>query len=252
MTRTVSIGVDSVPKYLYYIPIIRWAWNNLGWETFIFHVGESNKFTRLIDKTIGGDTFPVRLLSQYNYPSSTMAQVTMFYAYFHNVDFFMTSDSDMIPLSDYWKPKEDEITCYGRDLSNEHFPACYVAMSAKNWARVMGSAINQINFDLREYYPKAKNKWTVDQNILTDRLNKVDGKVLIDRGIDPKTNYPVGRVDRSSWTLKHNQMIDCHAPHDILSNEKSFHKIMDLLHTVWPFENFKWVAEYHKEFKKLL
>lgn len=253
MKRTVSIGVNSKPVYLYYIPLIKWAWNKLGWGTFIFHIGGSSKFTRLIELTChDGSTFPVKLLSEYNYPSETMAQVTRFYAYCHTHDFIMLSDSDMIPLSDYWSPHPDNITCYGRDLSDEHFPCCYVAMSSDNWRKVMGNAINQINFDLREFYPAARNKWTVDQNLLTHRLNRVENKVLINRGIDQKTNYPVGRVDRSSWTLKHDTLIDCHAPHDILTNEKSFHKVMELLHFNWPKEDFKWVINYHKEFKKLL
>lgn len=256
MKRTVSIGVNSVPKYLYYIPLLRWAWKQFNWDTFIFHIGESNSFTRLIDRTCEGVTFPVRMLSQFNYPTETIAQMIRFYAYAHTEDLIMTSDSDIIPLSDYWHPNNNEITCYGRDLSDEHFPACYVAMSSAKWCKMMNGhnspATNAMNFDLREFYPKAKNKWCVDQNILTHRLNSVEPKTLINRGVDPKTGYPIGRIDRSAWTLNHSQFVDCHAPHDILTNEKSFHNVMELLHFNWPKEDFKWYIEFHKEFKKLL
>jgi hypothetical protein len=256
MNRTVSIGVNSVPKYLYYIPLIKWAWNKLAWDTHIFYVGDENDYTRLIEKTCNDIVFPIRLRHCYGYPSETISQTVRFYAYDFTGQLIMTSDSDMIPLSDYWNPKDDEITCYGRDLSNEHYPACYVAMPANHWRTVMNGDENQgirgLKCDLDFWYPKAKNKWTVDQNILTDRLNTFHPKTLVNRGVDSKTHYPVGRVDRSGWSLNHKQLIDCHAPHDILTNEKSFHNVMQLLHTVWPSQDWKWFIEYHRNFKKLL
>jgi len=254
--RTVSIGVNSVPKYLYYIPLIKWSWGKFKWDTMIFHIGEGNNLTRLIEQTCHGIAFPVRMLSKFSYPTETIAQMIRFYAYAHTADLIMTSDSDIMPLSDYWQPKHEDVTCYGRDLSDEHFPACYVAMSSGNWNKIMNNnrypSTNAMDADLREWYPKSRNKWTVDQNVLTARLNAYSPKKLIDRGIDPKTNYPIGRVDRSGWTLKHKQYIDCHLPHDILTNDISFHKVMELLHLVWPKEDFSWFINYHKEFKKLL
>lgn len=253
MDKLVSIGVNNVPKYLYYIPLVKWAWEQFGWRTIIFHVGPANKLTHLIDKISEGKVvFDVRQLSEWDYPSETVAQVLRFYAYSHTCSFIMLSDSDMIPLSDYWNPHPDNVTCYGRDLSDEHYPCCYVAMSSKNWRNVMGDKINQVKFDLKEHYPKAKNKWTTDQNILTEKLSKIEDKILIDRGIDPKTNYPIGRVDRSRWSLNHTQLIDAHLPHDILTNDESYKKVCALLSHVWPTQDFSWYHSYHKEFKKLL
>ena len=75
---------------------------------------------------------------------------------------------------------------------------------------------------------------------------------LIDREVDKRTGYPIGRVDRSAWTLDHKVFIDAHLPHDILTNEKSYQKVMNLLHHIWPTENFKWFEEYYRDFKKLI
>lgn len=255
MDRLISIGVNNNPKYLYYIPLVKWCWEQFGWETFVFFVGNNNKCSDYVERVINGYGYYIH---ESQYKSETVAQCSRMYvaSVYPEDAFFMLSDADILPLVSYWQPYFDQITCYGRDLSDEHFPMCFVAMDSKRWKSVMDIQIdNSIDDMFRHialYQPKAKNIWTLDQNILTDRLNKRKDKVLIDRGIDPITHYPIGRVDRSSWTLKHRHLIDCHAPHDILTNDSSFHKVMELLHTVWPKEDFKWFINYHREFKKLL
>src|SRR5688572_9802940 len=166
MNRTVSIGVNSVPKYLYYIPLIKWAWSKFNWDTFIFYVGEENQFTALIEKTCNDIVFPIRITNCKGYPSETIAQVLRMYAYDYIGGLTMTSDSDIIPLSDYWNPNSEQITCYGRDLSNEHQPMCYVSMSGAHWKVVMDGSSNRamqaMFVDLDREYSKAKNKWCVD------------------------------------------------------------------------------------------
>lgn len=254
MKKYVVIGVNENPTYLYFLPLVKWAWAQFGWETFVFFVGQPNKVSDLSRSFI--DHFWV--ISEYfhGYKSETIAQFSRMYAgRFIKADLLMTSDADIIPLSDYWKPEVGKITCYGRDLSNEHFPMCYVSMSPKQWIDTMNDnhtmPLVQMFNDVDEANAELKNKWVGDQHILTKRLNSVS-KILIDRGTDKRTGYPIGRVDRSGWTLDHRQFIDCHAPHDILANDKSFHNVMQLLHLNWPKEDFKWFIEYHKEFKKLL
>lgn len=111
--------------------------------------------------------------------------------------------------------------------------------------------IRDIKQDL-DSRPKNSNAWLWDQDIITERLKKYKIIFRVDRGIDRRTGYPIGRVDRSNWTLDHKTFIDAHLPHDILTNDKSFHNVMQLLHTVWPKEDWKWWLEYTKQFKKLL
>lgn len=257
MDKYISLGVDNKPQYLFYIPLVKWAWQQLGWDTFIFFVGEDTAQSQLVEQIV--NDYDRYIPNTNGFKTETVAQVSRLYAaWFIDDDssLIMTSDADILPLSNYWQPNEKEITCYGRDLSDEHFPICFVSMSAYKWlhhmeARQKGT-IDDMFRDLKVYVPKAKNVWTTDQNILTERLNKCNAKTLIDRGTDPKTGYPIGRVDRSRWTLDHKTLVDAHLPHDILTNEASFKKVLDLLHVNWPLENWNWFIQYFKEFRKLM
>lgn len=272
MKRYIVLGVNENPKYQYYIPIVYWAWRRIGWEPLLFYSGDLNdKALALIVETFdllhADMTAEMKLLYSFKlipfqvhgYGSDTIAQVSRLFAASVEKDasILMTSDCDMLPLSDYWKPMDYRVTCYGRDLTDYHYPICYVAANPFNWIKIMlltdESAKQQVKneLDLRN---KKTNPWLWDQDILTERLNAYGKNLItrIDRGSDFRTGYPIGRVDRSNWTLDHKILIDAHLPHDILTNEQSFKKVLDLLHHCWPGEDWKWFVNYHKEFKKLL
>ncbi len=279
MKKYVVLSVNENPKYLYYLPFVRWAWNQFGCDSIVFTTQKVNveilkppqcvSFTKL--QEING------------YKSETIAQVSRLYATCivdNGSDYLMTSDVDMLPLSNYHfeilnAPKKDYIkdgsgrydmkqfvstkpTSFGRDLTDYHYPICYIGMSAANWYGVMDLCNmdynNMIKRDLVRVYPKSKNKWCVDQDLITENLLEYgkDKITHIDRGTDKRTGYPIGRVDRSNWHLNHSQLIDAHLPHDILSNDASYKKVCDLLKHVWPSEDFTWYHNYHNEFKKLL
>jgi hypothetical protein len=258
MKRYVVLGVNENPKYLYYLPLVVWAWGELGWWPVIMFTGKQSKITDFVFNEREGFIYDVGEIEDYK--SETIAQVSRLYAgcFIHD-GYLMTSDVDMLPLSDYWFANISTIDCYGRDLTDYHYPICYIGAEAYLWQKVMRLAYagdpyvtftQFIKNDLR----KQKNMWTLDQDIITERLLAYGKDKIVheNRGTDKRTGYPLGRVDRSNWTLDHKQLIDAHLPHDILTNDKSFHKVMELLHHVWPQENFKWFLEYHKEFKKLL
>jgi len=180
----------------------------------------------------------------------------------------MTSDADMIPLSDYWNPDAEKITCYGRDLTDYHYPMCFVVMTVKKWREIMSLDYIQPqdlswanNYYIQEtlkgredaYSQDKVKRWVTDQNILTEKLNAYgkDRLTLIDRGMY-SNGYPLGRVDRSAWHYNHQQFIDCHAPHDVLTNETSYNNLLELLSRTWPNEDFQWFKDYTTEFKKIV
>lgn len=246
MKRYVVLGVNENPKYIYYLPLVCWAWRRFGWEPFVFY----NRNHIAISKA---DCLRYMLPIPSIFKTETMAQVSRLYGACVLDGYLMTSDVDMLPLSDYWDADSDDVTCYGRDLTDYHYPICYIGASSELWRKFM-------RIDGQDYYlhilrdmRQQKNMWTLDQDIVTKNLLDygIENINHVNRGTDQRTGYPIGRVDRSNWTLNHKTFIDAHLPHDVLTNEKSFHNVMQLLHTVWPKEDWKWFINYTKEFKKI-
>lgn len=251
MRRYVVLGVNENPKYFYFLPLVYWAWEKIGWDVILFISGSYHKAMNLVAETTKWAPCGVGLIGDYK--SETIAQVSRLYGACVTDGLLMTSDVDMLPLSDYWHPKPGEFTTYGRDLTDYHYPICYLAAMDYDWREIMVISKKDYQQEISKSLRHQKNMWTLDQDIITERLFVYQDQLTrIDRGTDPRTGYPLGRVDRSNWRLDHKQLIDCHLPHDILTNDASFRKVMELLHLVWPDIDFKWFATYHKEFKKLI
>lgn len=265
MRKHVVVSVNESPKYLYFLPLTCWCWRKIGWEPVLMHVIEGFNILSEIEVLALSYSEDVTRwgIFRSRYKTETLAQVSRLYISSNHgfeEDYFMTSDIDLLPLSNYWLPDFNAVTSWGRDLTDYHYPMAYIGMMQSKWNEVMDTHWTEtdlnvyINRDLDHYIPKQKNIWTTDQQIITERLLSYGKEKIthINRSIDPKTNYPIGRVDRSAWSLNHKQLIDAHLPHDILTNDKSFHNVTELLRTVWPKEDFTWYYQYHKEFKKLL
>lgn len=241
MKGYVALAVNENLKYRYFVPLVRWAWKKFGWEPLLFCVGKGYGIGNYIYS-----------LESNGHRSDTVAQVCRLYAWMNvGGGMVMTSDIDMLPLSDYWHPDPEHITSYGRDLTDYHYPICYIAMTTDNWQMVMRAKDripmdDHINRDLKRNF---KNIWTADQDIITENLQPYH-VFRVDRGTDKRTGYPIGRVDRSAWRMDHDQFIDAHLPHDMPTNEASFKKVMKLLHHIWPQEDFNWFVKYHIEWKK--
>lgn len=253
MKKYVVLGVNDNPKYLYYLPLVIWAWKQFGWETLTFYCGKVDFAVKLIPDF---RKYNFRECLKYeHFESATISQVARLYGSCVIDDgLLMTSDVDMLPLSDYWNPNEEDVTTYGRNLSNEHYPICYISMHSYKWSEVMKINSHLYGVHLRRDMRIQKNQWVLDQDIITENLVSygTDKIKHINREIDKRTGYPLGRVDRSNWHMNHTQLIDAHLPHDTLTNEASYKKVVDLLHHVWPSHDFTWFYEYTKKFKSLL
>lgn len=289
MKKYVVIAVNDNPIYSYYLPLVVWAWRSLGWDVFIFYCGGPTKINDLIMGTFDllhqGMTAEMKAYYRLfiigvdpidGFKTSTIAQVSRLYACcaISGDRYLMTSDADLLPLSDYWKvsvarplytdrngsghllvgPKP---TTYGRDLTDYHYPMAYIGALSSDWVKIM--QIDKLNHDLMikrdlETIKPRIDEWQSDQDIVTQRINEygVHRFTHIPRGVDKRTGYPLGRIDRSNWHLNHAEFIDAHLFHDTLTNDDSFKKILELLHHVWPTRDFKWFIEYTKEFKKLI
>lgn len=288
MKKYVVLSVNDNPKYGYYLPLLLFAWRSIGWDVIVLYVGQKNSRNDLIMETF--TLLNNRLTKQYKdyyrlvvvgidsiegYKTETIAQVSRLYAccLCHPSVFLMTSDADMLPLSDYWQIEQRALytdrngskkhffdpkpTAWGRDLTDYHYPICYIGMQASDWINVMQldklDPNEMIRRDLKKIPPR-NSVWCQDQDIVTQRILEYgEGKIKkVNRGSDIRTGYPLGRVDRSNWHMNHTKLIDAHLHHDILTNDESYKKVVALLHHVWPTQDFTWYFNYHAEFKKLL
>lgn len=267
MKKYIVLSSNDTPKYLFYAPLVCWAWKKFDWEPVLFfHLNDDSENGHLRFNVVShflDDVYFYPLADCSGFKSETITQVSRLYAgTVINKGLIMTSDVDMMPLSDYWHPSETEFTSYGRDLTDYHYPICYLAGPANHWRRVMDYRLSDsispydwaIEQDLDLWSSKYKDTWTLDQQIITERLLSYGKHKIekVDRGTDRRTGYPVGRVDRSAWHLSHHQFIDAHLPHDILTNEKSYRNVMELLRKIWPSEDFGWFEQYYRDFKRLL
>ncbi len=280
MKKYIVLSVNDNPEYLFYLPLTVWAWRKFGWDPIVFYQGSvSRGFFDLIINTFDSlhkdmtaemkglyklKTIPITIINDY--PSAMIAQISRLYAACELTEqsFIMTGDIDMIPLSDYWKFNENEITTWGRDLTNYHYPICYIGMNTSNWIQVMnlkdgvGKPYQTNSFIKRDLdsMPNAKSsdpekRWCVDQDLITDRLDNCGLPITkVFRG-SYENGYPIGRVDRSAWTKNHEIFIDAHLPRGIYNGGEPFAQVNSLLHWIWPDEDFTWFYRYIEDFKRL-
>lgn len=269
MKKYIVLSVNDNPDYLYFTPLTCWAWRKFGWEPILmYHGKENNSGNELLDwwwnceVNLENPIFYWNTIDVTGYRADTITQVSRLYAACKEDGYLMTGDIDMIPLSDYWQPKEDEITIYGHDLTGyTHYPICYIGMDSKKWVEVMGLTSDDYNALIKrdlDTLPQAKDEdfykyWFSDQDLITQRLKATQFPLtVINRG-QYSNGYAVGRVDRGAWTLDHKQFIDAHLFHQLYhkGNEDKFDKIIDLLEKIWPEEDWGWFIIYSEKFRKL-
>lgn len=271
MKRIVAISSNGSNDYLFYLPIVTWAWNKLGWEVLTMicnseHPTFEQRKKLVIESSLefaGVENYYIDIPKIKGVREETLTQCARLYAA-NLADFnymVMTSDADMLPLSDYWKPNPVHFTSYGRDLSDKHFPICYLAGTTKSWQTLMRLSGN-LKYDMRQdlelrkdvHSDKWEEYWQCDQNLVTERLNKFD-VARIDRGIDPYTGYPVGRVDRSAWekSLSQPERIDAHLFRGGYKIE-NFTRIISLIKECFAVTDgeISWMWKYQDDYTKLL
>jgi hypothetical protein len=260
--KKIILSTNYNPDYLYYTPLVVWAWRRLGWEPIVFYEGESTAALAYVVDITGIEI--AKLSPQEGYRSDTITQISRLYGACVAEGYLMTGDIDMIPLSDYWKFDPNEITIWGHDLTGfTHYPICYIGMPHTRWIEVMGLTTDDYNKLIKrdlDTLPQAKNPdfykyWFSDQDLITKRINETQfPKRFFHRGQYPN-GFATGRVDRGSWSLDHSQFIDCHALRDMYKRSdvgfQNMAKTMRLLERIWPDENFKWFTDYTREFQKL-
>lgn len=221
MEKIVVVSTNNSEDYYFYSPYIKKAWNKYGWKVCTMVTDDvplseiHSDYTLVVPKIEG-----IR--------QETIAQASRLYAanHFSGDYLLMTSDMDLLPLSDYWKPNENELTSYGFDLTwYSYLPMGYFAMTSDNWRKYMGLT-GDTNADMirdtknpilknNPYSDDWETYWNYDWDLLTKRMMKHKDKIkFINRGqIDiAGATLAKGRIDRYNWkeTQKQNEFIDAH------------------------------------------
>ena len=237
MNRTVVVSCNAHDNYLFFLPLVSWAWRKLGWDVFFILICDdiNDKVKHVL--THCNCKYEVITSHIEGIRSETLSQVARLYAAnLTDDEYFMTSDADMIPLSGCWKPSKN-FTSWGHDLTGyQHFPICYLGGSRDKWKELLnlsGDFYMDIQRDIANHpFNKSlepSQLWVTDQEFITEKLKDFPHET-IDRNPYGYFPLPIGRVDRYSWdaTLLQKERIDAHLlrPGYTYFN---FTKIMDLI-----------------------
>lgn len=246
MERIVVISSNNNPDYLFYAPYMIKAWHRLNWKVCIM-------VTHDVDvsaiKFLGSD-YLIGLPDIPELRSETVAQSGRLYAanYLPKDALIMTSDMDLLPLTDYWNPDPNNITNYGHDLTGFSFyPMGYTAMTGENWVKVMNLTGDTKADMLRDskdprlkyspYAPDWEQWWNFDWDLLTNKLQGF-GVTKILRGHRPNSHFAYGRVDRGdSMQIPQEALIDAHCENVNVRHPDKLYKFLDLFNRYYGEES---------------
>lgn len=242
--KYVVVSTNNNPDYMWFVPYIEKAWSNYGWKLCIMITSDvdSKALKVNLDTTI-----ICRLPHIPELRTETIAQVGRLYAanYLPVNSLIMTSDMDLLPLTDYWKPEYNYITVYGHDLTwYSYYPMGYTAMSTSNWMKYMNIHYNtkeEILRDAKElgtaFSDLWEEWWNYDWRLLTQRLKPYAENIkFINRGqvSIAGADLAVGRVDRYAWneTAAQSNWIDAHCPNNNTSHPDKVEAFMNVYNKI--------------------
>lgn len=235
MKRYVVVSTNNNPDYMFYAPYIEKAWNTLGWDLCVMVTSDVNHADL---KLSNPETKVFTLPDIEGLRKESIAQAGRLYAanYFREEVLLMTSDIDLLPLSNYWNPHPDNITVYGHDLTDyTYFPMGYTAMRQSKWRDFMvlgGDPKREIAQDAERYKHLTasdnwENWWNWDWQMLTDRLKKYS-ITHIHRGRQPN-GFAYGRIDRgNSMAHVEGELIDAHCENNNVMHPIKLNRFLEI------------------------
>lgn len=242
MKRYVIVSTNNNPDYFFYAKYQEKAWNSLGWGLCIMITHDVNVDDIRINNP---STIIIRLPHIEGLRTESIAQAGRLYAanYFDEDVLLMTCDMDLIPLSNYWNPNENDVTVYGHDLTDyTYYPMGYTAMKASEWKKYMnltGGTKFDIIRDAYEYKhlayaPDWESWWNFDWRMLTDKLMPFKENIkFINRGRQPN-GFAYGRIDRgNSMAHVEGELIDMHCENNNVQHPDKLNKFLEVFEKVY-------------------
>lgn len=278
MKAIVSSTYDN--KYLYYLPIISWCWNKIGAAVICFMPYPKHITTFMDDETIKVDSDNRVTLIQHTMinmgikctilrymcpeqKEATYAQLSRLYAGgldLESNEILITSDIDMAVFGEFLKQKIADFDIFGFDLCPPNqYPICYISASVENWRNVLeinGRSYQECADSILEKIDDQHfraNHWSKDQETAYQLISKHNNIHLHARA-HPGTQFSTNRIDRDDayWEDRlHPGIVDAHLWRPGYT-EENFPKILKLMKTMYPNDNFDWLVEYTHKYRELL
>lgn len=244
LKKYVVVSTNNNPDYYLYAPFLEKAWNKYGWTLVVMVTQDVRKADLLLTNP---ETLVFDLPDIDGVRPESIAQAGRLYAANHLPDdsFIMTSDMDMLPLSDYWKPKQHETTIYGHDLTDYSFyPMGYIAQPSGMWKFYMnltGNTKEDMTNDSNVYSwmvksPDWEKWWNWDWQMITDRMRPfADRHTFINRGRRLTGTFAYGRIDRGdSMQIPPNEtLIDAHCENFNTRHPDKLNKFISIFESVY-------------------
>jgi hypothetical protein len=273
MKAIVSTNYD--PKYVFFMPIMAWAWNKLGVGVhFIvpspFRIGGNALFEYVRRNTFVGKTKEQTSISIFDAPTEnhevTYTQVSRLFAAadtsIPDDEILITSDIDMLVFQVPPHDLNGVFSVFGADLvPPRQFPMCYVTATAAAWRKVFvkGRTLQECLDDAlaaENCQNMRGNLWCRDQEILHNEITLTESILYFNRAYEG-TQFATHRVDRDNHFWEQNLLnsggglVDAHLWRPGYTEENT-EKIIRLLEIMYPLDSFHWVREYAAEFRSIL
>lgn len=231
MSKIVVVSTNNNPDYYCYSEYVKKAWNKIGWEVCVF-------ITSDVDRSQIYADYIIEIPNIENIRTQTLSQASRLYAanYFKDC-ILMTSDMDLIPLSNYWNA--ESLTVYGHDLTDfTEYPMGYILMTSNEWIEVMklsGDTEQDMLKDFTEIKTAYSNEWYewwgYDQQLITKRLNQYGKNKInfVNRTRRSTGTYAYGRIDRGDGMQVPNEtLIDMHCDNVNSKHHEKWNKFIQI------------------------
>lgn len=271
MTAIISITHDD--KYLFYLPLVVWSWNKLGYNVVVIgpdmeEETTDNRIELIIDTKWEADLqfhwvgFNAPVNKEPTYAQCSRLYAACYRRLLPDSEILITSDIDMAVFNkEYFNVAEDgRIHVFGADLVPEkQYPMCYIAMPASLWRETMGIYLGEtMQFKLDELLGHlecehfAGNYWAKDQETVYDNIWFSGFHVVKHNRAKLPYQFATKRADRDGWPeVIPPDIIDAHLPRPGYT-EENFKKIMNLFVTMYPTEDFTWMQDYRDKYVQFI